>query len=256
MLTSHDYNIFIRKWQEYLSFSGITEELKNQLMTKLAIRNAKCTVDEFVFTLSALMQSSISGRTIDDVLSLAHYQWLPKEDVESKALGLWRLLTLNAKSGIDLVFSDDRACLAFYLVFGNLKRFLKSDLDNNDHDLSREFIDSYLSCNVNDFNEVIRANRIQLAQSRKKPFNHQEVCFIGDYEKAKVIADEFYGNNAYIVYRSDVTGALKELNNVHLERERESSRIQLALNMTEDQKKSQMALIDNVLNELKVVCHD
>lgn len=255
MLTTHDYNIFIDKWHEYLSFSGITEDLKNQFMTKLAIRNAKCTVDEFVFTVSALMQSSITGRTLEDVLSIAHHQWLPKEDMESKALGLWRLLTLNAKANIDFVFGDERACMSFYLVFGNLEKFLKADFDEKDNSYSDRFIDCYINSNVNDYFDVIKANRIMFSQSRTKPCNRQEVCFIGDNQNAKNIADSFYGNGNYVIYRSDINGSLKKMDSIFNEREKEKSRLLLSVNLTKEQlqaqKKERLSQLENVLFALK-----
>lgn len=257
MITTHDYNIFISKWHEYLSFSGINEELKNQLMTKIAIKNAKCTVDEFVYTVSALMQSSISGRTLEDVLKVAHRQWLTKEDISSKALGIYRTLTLNARANMDFVFGDERACMSFYLVFGSLDKFLKSDLEEKDSFYADRFIDCYINANVNDYFDVIKANQIMFSQSRTKPFNRQEVCFIGDIKNAKNIADSFYGENMYVIYRADINGSLKKMSSIHNEREKEKTRLLLSVKLTEEQiqnqKKERLSQLDNVLSELKGV---
>lgn len=255
MLTDTDYNIFADKWNEYLMFSGVDINKKQMLLTMLAIKNAKCTKKEFIATVDTLIASDIKNKSLESVLMMSQYQWMTIDDIKNRAFGIYRLLTLNAKATIDFVFGDERACMSFYLVFGNLEKFLKADLDEKDNSYSDRFIDCYINSNVNDYFDVIKANRIMFSQSRTKPCNRQEVCFIGDNQNAKNIADSFYGNGNYVIYRSDINGSLKKKDSIFNEREKEKSRLLLSVNLTKEQlqaqKKERLSQLENVLFALK-----
>lgn len=257
MLTDTDYNIFADKWNEYLMFSGSNFNKKKMLLTMLAIKNAKCTKKEFAATVDTLIASDIKNKSLESVLMMSQYQWMTIDDIKTRAFGIYRTLTLNARANMDFVFGDERACMSFYLVFGSLDKFLKSDLEEKDSFYADRFIDCYINANVNDYFDVIKANQIMFSQSRTKPFNRQEVCFIGDIKNAKNIADSFYGENMYVIYRTDINGSLKKMSCIHNEREKEKARLLLSVKLTEEQiqsqKKERLSQLDNVLSELKGV---
>ena len=205
MFLDRDFNTFKHFWLVYNQSFNIQITDNDCLDFFNLVKDfAPCTLEQFVKQIRKNIAFGIAPNQISfkDLTDLASFDGRTKEQIKAHVSKLWRVFNLNLDIALDYCFSDLRFCIAMYLSFGSVEKFIALN-DNKEKEsfLFKSVLDNYIGCSINDNFDIIQNYSIQQGWQKSDP---RRVVIIGDRTDGAKICDRFFGTDRWKEWRNDI----------------------------------------------------
>lgn len=200
MFSDNDYTKFKTYWKAYMEMHGeaLDDDTCRDKFDKVK-HYAPCTITEFCTQIERSMATCPKKLSMPELFELAKYNGRTKDEAKSYALKLWRVFLDNNDPFTDVIFSDNRACIAFYVCFGDVNSYSDIPLKlRNDNFDGKKFAENYVSCIVDDNQDVLQKYTV-MRRRFSASCEIVRVTVIGELQKGLAIANAFYGQDHYVL---------------------------------------------------------
>lgn len=205
MFLDRDYNAFHNIWLGYNQSFNIPITDDDCLSFFNMVKDfAPCTIDQFVKQIRKNIAFGIAPNqtSFKDLTDLASFDGRTREQIKAHVSKLWRVFNLNLDIALDYCFSDLRFCIAIYLSFGTVEKYLDfKDKKDKENLYFKLLLDNYIGCSINDNFDIIQNYSIQQGWQKSDP---RRVVIIGDHADGVKICDRFFGTNHWKEWRNDI----------------------------------------------------
>lgn len=127
-----------------------------------------------------------------------------KDEAKTYAAKLFRQLADVVTSSHDIVFSDNRACIAFFNLFTSPNGFGACFRDKSLDRWTSDFVEQYINCRLIDHIDTLRNHKVMFAKVRNTTAGQgQEVYICGDYQQGLAIIKDVYEGIPHRIVRDE-----------------------------------------------------
>lgn len=190
-----NYNRFERIWGVLMNSYGKAQPVKGALITIYQVFSSVYEVTDE--TLEREVYKWIASEPFEpkpaQLIEKIKFEGRSREEAKSYAAKLFRQLADVVTSSHDIVFADNRACIAFYNLFTSPNGFGASYRDKPLDKWTAEFAEQYVNCRLIDHMDTLRNHTVMYAKVRNTTIGQgQEVFICGPYETGIAIIRDVY----------------------------------------------------------------